>query len=784
LRKAIPAQRLKTYAHVLDFFGGMFEIRGGKAVVPGGARTEKAWAELNGAAPDKGAVFFERMVAHDDGWLASYYDALARIHGPVQDYLTDPDRLKRYYQAIRGKVTSPGPARPVFRSNTDMMLLTSRLYLDPDGKPHLPGGLEVWKNLFANHPQGKYDVKLTRAAPMWRDGDDVLEALFGLCRKVAENEPLKIFMALSDLDRHRAKPLEPATMDRLARSYREMSAQYALFAEASMLTDGTIVAFLDEAKAVDGIRNAGLRSEAAGSLQALIGLWQILVRQANIPSDSADPVLAGILAQFTKIGNDRDVFDGGRAGVTALLKATDSPKGVSAQDRMIDLLAGTVPEEFSDTHEEMSRNLIRVFEAQRLVSLTTLFDLADNLENVGRGQPLNTALTGRLAARISDIQLPRSAMTAVEKNSMAFGYWTEQHIDGQRKLNLRSSIDKAAKDPAKLADLRGELAPFLRDTLVGFNYMHYAPPGAQILRTNPLFVRSHDFIGVQGTEQTWKGTIVYGSGWPSSAGGRLVGSLASLPYALAEAEQNFLIPTREQALIWEGLVPQMMLTAVVPRWGNISPSQIHWVGLHMAYGESLLGQAAMSAERARQVLGALEPYLPPIRLKKVEDLLASGAADEAVESVLPSEMYLLARTLAPDDRASPLAQDIRRLAAEDPEGVSTEAISRAFGTPKPTLANTYEPELLNLRTFPSLMGYSSRILAESWESNLLYYAALADQIHVHPSQLNVLVPEWTQQTVEQIFATNLEDWPALLRSLRQVGEDVRDKARRQLQAAN
>jgi len=82
------------------------------------------------------------------------------------------------------------------------------------------------------------------------------------------------------------------------------------------------------------------------------------------------------------------------------------------------------------------------------------------------------------------------------------------------------------------------------------------------------------------------------------------------------------------------------------------------------------------------------------------------------------------------------------------------------------------------------MGYSSRILAESWESNLLYYAALADQIHVHPSQLNVLVPAWTQQTVEQIFATHLEDWPALLRSLRLVGEDVRSKARRQMQAAN
>ena len=39
LRKAIPAQRLRAFAHVLDFYGSMFEIRSGKAMVPGGART-------------------------------------------------------------------------------------------------------------------------------------------------------------------------------------------------------------------------------------------------------------------------------------------------------------------------------------------------------------------------------------------------------------------------------------------------------------------------------------------------------------------------------------------------------------------------------------------------------------------------------------------------------------------------------------------------------------------------------------------------------------------------
>ena len=783
LREAIPAGRLKIYAHVLDFFGGMFQIRDGRAIVPGGARSEKAWADLAGASPDKGTNFFEKLIVRDDGWLASYFDALARINGPVKNYLTEPERLRRFYNAIRGKVTSPGPARPVFRSNTDMLLLTTRLRMDPDGKPHLPGGLEVWKSLFVNHPTGKYDAKLTHAAANWKDADDVLEALFGLCRKAVENEPLKIFMALSDVERNRAKPLQTDTVDRLARDYRVMGAQYPIFSEVPALSDQTIVEFMNTARAITQMHDLVLKADTAGTMQALVGLWQIFVRQGSIADADADSSLAQLLAPFAKIQGDREVFDAGRGGVALLLKVTHSPAKLTPQDRMMDLLAGTAADDNSDAHQQVVEDMIRIFEAQKLISLNTIFDLADNLESVAHGQKLNTALAGRLANRISEIDLPRNTLTNPEKSSLSFGYYTDKHVDGQRKLNLRASIERAASDAQKLKDLRGALAPFLRDTLVGFNYIHYAPPGAQVLNTNPLFVRSHDFIGIQGANQTWKTTEVFGTGWPANAGGRLVGSLAALPYALAEAEQNFLIPSREQALIWGDLVPQMIVSAVIPRWWNVKPIQLHWVGVHMAYAETLLAESALDSKARAQVMAALDPYAPPARLKKIERLLAAGDVRGAKENVVPSEMYLLAVHMSAVDHASPLAADIRKLAAEAPVALSEETISRTFGTPKPMLANSYQPELLNLRTFPTLMGYSSRILAESWESNLLFYAALADETYTPPAELNVLVPQWTERTVEQIFATHLEDWPALLRSLRLVGDDVRQKAHKQMVAA-
>ncbi len=774
LRQAMPAARFKLFAHVLDFFGAMFRIRDGKAIVPGGARSEKTWADLNGVSPDKGSEFFQRMLAQDDGWLASYFDALSRIQGPVLDYLVEPQRLERFYQAIRGKVTTPGPARPVFRSNTDMLLLTTRLRMDLDGKPHLPGGLETWKRLFADPPKGaKSDSKLKKDSATWKDADQVLEAMFGMSRRMAENEHLKIFMALTDVDRRRAQPLAPDVMEALARNYAELSAQYAMLSESPELSGPSILKFIATADKVGHIRNQTRRADVAGMMQGLLGLWQIFVRQGTLVPAQADAAFAAVVSSFDAIDSDRALFDAGRNGLQALMKATRSPAGATLQERMLDLLAGTAAPAGSDAYQHLVQDLIRVFEAQRLLPIDALFELADNLEGVGKGQALNQTLAGRLANRVSEIQLPQGDLTRAERNAGAFGYWTEKHIDDQRKINLRRDIEKAGNNAKDLADLRGALAPFLRDTIVGFNYMHYAPPGAQILHTNPLFVRSHDFIGMIGTEQTWKATNLYGAGWPRNAGGRLVGSLASLPYALAQAEQNFLIPTREQALIWGDLVPQMMLTAVVPRWWNVSQTQIHWVGLHVAYGETALSEAALSPQVRGNVLSALEPYLSPRRLKTVEDALLVADVTMARDNVMPSELYLLARKLGAADSASPTAAEIRRLAAEDPSHLTDVAISRAFGTPKPTLSNSYQPELLNLRTFPTLMGYSSRILAESWESNLLYFAALADQIHAQPEEMNVLVPEWTQRTLEQIFASHLEDWPALLRSLRTVGESVR-----------
>lgn len=782
LRDTVPVERLKGYAPVLDFFGAMFELRDGAAIVPGGTRARPGWEKLTGARIANGGRFFQQLIELDDGWLASYYDAMARVQGAAaRAYFLDPGRIERFYAAVRGKVTSPGPARPIFRASADLLLLSTRVDFSSGGQPRIPGGIQPWKDLFIEHPHGKYDGKLTASASGWNDADDVIEAMFALCRKVIENEPLRIFLAISDVERNRAEPFSPAMVDRLIHAYPRFGEQFALYNDSPSLSEETIGAHLDAMRDLSKIGNVPRRANAIGMLQAQLGIWQVLRRNGAIPDSRADASMNALLSLSLATNDRQDVFELGRDGVRSLLEAAGRDPDESPQAALIDLLVGEASASEATTRREIVDGMNQLLALQRLVDLDTIFDLADHLERVSRGEPFNVAMANRLSASISDIRLPRSLLSVEEANAMAQGRWVERHVQRQRSLNLRRAVDRAQGSPGKLLAIRGELAPILRDSLVGILYALYAPPGAELIRANPLFVRSHDFLGPEG-KFSWSRTRVHATGWPNSGGGRLVGSLMSLPYALASIEQNFMIPTERQALIWQDLAPQMLLGATMPRWWGVESADLHYVGLHLRLARSLLAQSAVDSGLAMQLRPFLRARVEPSRIWKIRDHFGQGRVREGLAVMTPAELFDLAHRLraaqggALVKTGEPFLAAIQELEDRDAERFSERRIARQFGMPHPRLAHSYRLELLNVPLFPTLMGYSSRILAESWESNNLFWAALSDELHIAPTRLSTLIPEWTQRTLERIFATHLDDWPALWRSLRMIADQVRDES--------
>lgn len=361
----------------------------------------------------------------------------------------------------------------------------------------------------------------------------------------------------------------------------------------------------------------------------------------------------------------------------------------------------------------------------------------------------------------------------------AFGLYNAPHTQLETKTDLTKVI-KSPRSPEELAAARGQLVPFLRDTLVGLNYAYYEPPGAQMLLNNALFVRSHDFSGetIRGEDLAWQTPHLFGRGFAASGGAHLSGSLANLPYVLAEVEQNFIVPENVQSLIWEDLAPSLLTSAVLPRWWRVTRNEMHAVALYQRFGEELVASAAENEKNRQRVLEILSDRLLPQRFEQLEEALRAGHGGEALSHLAPGETFYLAaeyRQRFPEEAPEwgKAGQDLNKLAQRFPEEVSWQRLAADFGVPHPALADTYARELLDVKPFPTFMGYSSRLLAESWDSNNLYWARLADERGYSPVMLHLLVPELTRCMVAKIFATHLEDWPALLRALRETGEEFR-----------
>jgi hypothetical protein len=417
-----------------------------------------------------------------------------------------------------------------------------------------------------------------------------------------------------------------------------------------------------------------------------------------------------------------------------------------------------------------------VLDDQRLTSLDTLWELSDGLDAMAHGAHPSDRLLA-LSGELREFEMPRPIFTQNEKDQWAPGIYSQQHAELQVHTDLAKVIEKPSS-PAKLEGARGQLTPFLRDTLVGLNYAYYEPPGSQILHINPLFVRSHDFSGktIIGAQRVWQASRLFGVGAPAGGGAYLFGSLADLPYVLAETEQDFISPENVQALIWKELVPNLVASSTLSRWWNVSPQELHAVALLQESGEELLTASVVHPELRDKVITILSDRMSPQWLERVEAATQPKLMAAVISQLMPADTFYLAvefRQRFPRENTSwgPASEALEKLSHQYPAEVSLDRISKDFGIPHPRLAQTYGRELLSVKPFPAFAGYSTRLFGEFWDSSNLYWARLADEMSDSPETLNVLCPQLTRLMVSKIFATDFEDWPAVVRAMHEAGDD-------------
>ncbi|HWF14070.1 MAG TPA: hypothetical protein VG272_10075, partial [Candidatus Acidoferrales bacterium] len=770
-------KKLILVAPVLDFYGSQLSVRSGRVLVPGGASSESAWRDLVGANPRSPAEFISKLLIKDGGWAASYFDTLSRVGPTQQGYFTSSRRLVRMYEALRGHDLNPLPTKHSFRPDPGLFLLEARLMLDPSGQPHIPGGIEVWKEVLHR----KFDSKLVREwgdkASSWNNPEQVVEGMVAVTRYPMPDGPVYNFLMLTEIDRNRApgEQLNTATARLLAEKFPLFGDQYPRFAEFHALNNGSITRFLKVAEGLNQIPDRLARTDALGMMQANVGLWEILARQGEIPDAQLNDSWEKVLIPFSTLHSSEQVYEAGRASFAELLRAATGKTSIS-QDQLFSVLAG--PEQYNKEGQQlrlqMARRMHQVMDDQRLVSLDTLITLGDGLDQMAKGKGGADVLLP-LAAELREFELPRPLFTKSERNEFAAGLYSNRHTALQMRTDLIRIIKSANHD--ELMQARALLTPFLRDTLVGLNYAYYEPPGAQMIHNNPLFVRSHDFSGgdysgeeATASDQIWRSPRIFGRGWTASGGAHLIGSMADLPYALARVEQDFIVPQNVQSLIWEDLVPGLLTSAVLPRWWNVNRNEMHAVALYQRTGEELLSSAAKDPKVREQVLAIISERLLPQRLESIETALRNGQEEDALALLAPAEaLYLAAefrRTHSTENQAwGPSGNELAQVLDRYPIETNLERISEDFGVPHPALAQNYHRELMTIKPVPTFLYYSSRLMAESWDSGNLYWGRLADEMGYSPVMLNVLVPELTRRMIEQTFASHLEDWSAILRAM-------------------
>jgi len=777
--QSLGVGKLVPYAAVLDFYGTRILIRDGRVIVPGDVSAESTWKDLVGASPDNPANFLQKLIAKDKGWAAAYFDVLSRTSRAQQAYFTDPRRLHYFYEGLR--TIDPNSAATIgsFRPAPDLLLLAARLQIQPDGEPLIPGNIPVWKEILQqkNNPRA---VRMLGKKINLTNPDQLIHTMIAFSR-ISDSGPLPIFMALCELDARRpvGHRLSPETVRLLASKYEDYSDQYRIFSEFPQLSDASIRLFFDVATNLNDTPGA-VRGNALGTFQADVGIWQILARQGQIPDAQLDESWQHMVQPFAKARSAAEIYDAGRGSLTEIFRfASGKPR--PSQDEIIDLLAGpsqTTPAG-KQMHLEVAGRLRSVLDGQRLVSLDTILALGDALNEKVQGKPTPDYVF-HLAGELREFEMPRPIFTSGERTEWAAGIYNNHHTDQEMRTDLSKVLRSQSASHQQLEDARGELTPFLRDTLVGLNYAYYEPPGAQALHNNPLFVRSHDFAAetISGIKTVWQAPQLIGQGTPAGGGAHFVGSLADLPYSLADLEQDFISPESVQALIWKELTPGLLTSAILPRWWDVSSDELHAVALYQRSGEELLTASAKDAQLRGKVLQILSERIIPQQTGQLEQALNTGNVADVLPHLAPADMFYLTAefqrrypgVIASWGSASQELQDLER---QHPDQVDLKRLSRDFGVPHPSLAQTYSSELLNVAPMPAFSGTSSRFMAESWDSSNLYWARLADEKGYSPVTLNHLVPELTRRMVEKIFATDFEDWPALLRAMHETGDDFR-----------
>jgi tetratricopeptide (TPR) repeat protein len=532
MRVAEPKKLLGRYADLLASYGAALSVVNGQIMLPGGSSAAPVWQQFAGSKPQDPPAFLTSLLSRNDGKPLAFFNLLTNLPPLQQRFFTkSPARLNSFYKAFPFTEREDLKRHAVIRRDVYFRDLARELPLDEEGNINFPGSAQIWLVAKGGSSDTGQVSKLLRKATkkaLPEVEDEILLRLLDTEYEVDGDKfnQVENFLALVRLERHRTHPLDEATALLLSQNYARYRGVFPLFATLPDLSSQNLTSFFQACRNLESLAKP-LLNQALGEFQGVLQLVVLLFENGAMEESTVVSTFAATCERFAKakepyefaqatLESLRSVMDELKPSRQALATAS-SPKGIapdgtavnqsdSWDDRLLAALTGPAKrvsfrlqdKEYALDRATQQREKMReILQLQSATSLDTLRQIRDAVSSMIQGD-------GETSRSIEEIEIAIPQLKEIDvqtqkglsnnlRERIYFAKPEEIHLR-LAKIRKEAAKEKPKDLPKLVADLLGELNPYLKNSLVGWIYSYYFSPQDLVIAQDPLFVRRHELF--------------------------------------------------------------------------------------------------------------------------------------------------------------------------------------------------------------------------------------------------------------------------------------------------
>ena len=758
----------EKYADLLYLFSAALALHQTHAAVPGGLAAEPLWEKMAGASPARPGPFFKALLEKDDGKLLAFYATLAQLDLVHQQFFTRTfSRTSKFYELYR---QSPELARGASKEimGTSFLDVLREAPLDTDGSVRFPGSPELWlvaKGQVNSVARNAKNLKKVSKAAAPDEEDEILLRLARTRYKNTLSE-LDNFMAVVRIDAHRSEPLDEASALLLADQYARSQSVYPYFASLSSLGYDDFASFFTMAEKLEGMSTVELNS-VWGEFHALTRLLCLAQESGQLPGKKAAELFRQLCDKFGRAAGQADFASASLDALRRLLQQTGAA-GTDPDDAMRTLLLGkpsTVAFEVAGASYETDwvanrhKEYRHVSEQQKVTPLAALYNLYDAVGMLTEGKGSAAEALQRLetsSAALPVVEVPKAMRVDARRRDNLLAYQPRKVSELIAKLRKSTAKKKAdRKEIARLcSELLAEINPQVRLALTGIVYAYYFRPDDLLVSEDPLFLRKHEFVGLNpiGHPDLFgkRPDLEVNS---QDAGSYLTGGFAGFSVAAGHVAVKGAFSGNS-----EMMVASQIGSLRVTDWRAISDRDVLLFGLKIRLAREWIVRASTNADLFSSLA---EATLGTLSLSRRADLLNGLRVRDwkpVWQAVTLSDMYFLANSYLARYKTDAWDSPVTRAMRQWPAGADAPGMA-LLGSSHTELNGCDHPHLLRLAPYEE---YERMLLpmkmAERVSELKLYLIDGAGQAGIPAAALGALAEPVAREVLRKLRVTDPKDW--------------------------